>query len=312
MLALNNSDVVFELEGLNSTPALRHVFFSLALTSYLLTVAVNLMLVVTVCLHPALHQPIYIFVCNLCVNGICGASCFYPKMMHDLRTRVHAITYGGCLGQMFVIYTYVFCEFTSLTVMAYDRYVAICRPLRYRVLMTARRVATLLLLTWAFSMLEAAAGITLTAMLPVCGRRVRNMFCTNWEVVKLSCSDTTANNIYGLALTVSHVLQTALILVSYGHLVRAAVRSRADRRKFVQTCLPHLVTLLVFTGSLVFEVMYARYGGAGALQPLRNALAAEFLVVPPLVNPAIYGMNLQQIRIRILNRVTAAGTRASD
>ncbi|CAN9511224.1 unnamed protein product [Ophioblennius macclurei] len=278
----------------------------------MLTVALNLMLIVTVCLHPVLHEPIYIFVCNLCVNGICGASCFYPKILHDLLARSHIITYGGCLGQMFVIYTYVFCEFTSLTVMAYDRYVAICRPLQYRTLMTSRCVATLLLLTWTFSMLEAAGGIILTAMLPICGRHIRKIFCTNWEVVKLSCSDTIANNIYGFSLTISHMLQTALILVSYGHLVRASIRSRSDRRKFVQTCLPHLLTLLVFAASLVFDIMYSRYGGAGTLQLLRNVLAAEFLVVPPLVNPAIYGMNLQQIRARILNRFTATWHQGSE
>uniref|UniRef100_A0A3B5AUJ7 G-protein coupled receptors family 1 profile domain-containing protein n=1 Tax=Stegastes partitus TaxID=144197 RepID=A0A3B5AUJ7_9TELE len=297
----NNTDIVFVLQGLNGSLTDRQIYFAFALMSYSFTLFVNVTLIVTVCLDKTLHEPIYIFVCNLCFNGICGASCFYPKLLHDLLADSHVITYVGCLTQMVASYSYAFCEFTSLTVMAFDRYVAICRPLQYRALMTVQKVAQLLLLTWCFSMAEAIVGITLTSRLPLCGRNIPKIFCTNWEVVKLSCTDTTVNNIYGFLLTVSHVLQTVLILVSYAHLVRAAIRSQSDRRKFVQTCLPHLVTLLIFTVSLVFDTMYSRYGGGSVMTELRNALAAEFLVVPPLINPVIYGMNLHQIRSRIVH-----------
>ncbi|XP_076591247.1 olfactory receptor 6N1-like [Chaetodon auriga] len=296
----NISEVVFVLQGLNDSLTNRQIYFTFALTSYLFTIFVNLMLIATVCLEKALHEPIYIFLCNLCLNGVCGASSFYPKLLHDLLADSHVITYTGCLSQIFVVYSYVFCEFTSLTVMAYDRYLAICKPLQYRTLMTVQRVAQLLLLTWSFSLLETVVGVCLTARLPLCGRHIQKIFCTNWEVVKLSCSDTTVNNIYGFVLMFSHVLQTGLILVSYTRLVRASLRLHSDRKKFIQTCLPHLVTLLVFTGSLVFDIMYSRYGGS-TLQALQNALAAEFLVVPPLINPIIYGINLHQIRSRILH-----------
>uniref|UniRef100_A0A3B4TPY8 Olfactory receptor n=1 Tax=Seriola dumerili TaxID=41447 RepID=A0A3B4TPY8_SERDU len=297
---INSTEIVFVLQGLNDSDTNRQIYFALALVSYLFTIFVNVTLIVTVCLEKTLHEPIYLFLCNLCVNGICGASSFYPKLLHDLLADSHVITYTGCLTQIFVVYSYVFCEFTSLTVMAYDRYMAICRPLQYRAVMTAQRVAQLLLLTWGFSLLETVVGVSFTATLPLCGHHVRKLFCTNWEVVKLSCSDTTVNNIYGFVLMFSHVSQTGLIVVSYVHLVRSSLRSRSDRRKFVQTCLPHLVTLLVFTISLVFDSMYSRYGSSSALQALQNMLAAEFLVVPPLINPIIYGINLQQIRSRIL------------
>ncbi|KAM9318574.1 olfactory receptor 2G6-like [Pholidichthys leucotaenia] len=299
----NNSEILFVLQGLNNTLTNRQIYFALALMSYLFTLFVNLTLIVTICVDKMLHEPIYIFLCSLSFNSICGASSFYPKLLHDLLADAHVITYVGCLSQMFVMYCYVFCEFTGLTVMAYDRYLAICRPLQYRALMTAQKVAKLLLLTWVFSLLESAVGITLTSRLPLCGHHIPKIFCTNWEVVKLSCSDTTINNIYGFVLLLSHMSQTGLILVSYGYLVQASVRSHTDRRKFVQTCLPHLIALLIFTTSLVFDTLYSRYGGGGGIaEVLQNILAAEFLVVPPLVNPIIYGMNLQQIRIRILHR----------
>ncbi|XP_051255019.1 olfactory receptor 15-like [Dicentrarchus labrax] len=299
----NNSEMIIELQGLNDSLANRQIYFALALTSYLITIFVNLMLIATVCVEKSLHEPLYIFLCNLCLNGICGASSFYPKLLHDLLADSHIITYGGCLTQIFVVYSYVFCEFTSLTIMAFDRYLAICRPLQYRTLMTVQRVVQLLLLTWSFTLLETAVGVILTARLPLCGRHVTKIFCTNWEVVKLACSDTTVNNVYGFVLTFSHLSQTGLILVSYGYLVRAALKLQSSRRKFIQTCLPHLITLLVFTTSLMFDTMYSRYGSS-TLQALRNALAAEFLVVPPLINPIIYGINLHQIRSKIFHNFT--------
>lgn len=288
----------------------RRIYFTFALMSYLFTLFINLMLIVTIYLDSTLHEPVYIFLCNLCLNGICGASGFYPKMLHDLLADSQVITFTGCLTQIFVLYCYIFCDFTSLTVMAYDRYLAICKPLEYRALMTAQRVARLLVLIWCYSLLETIVGIILTARLTFCSRNIHKIICTNWEVVKLSCSDTEGNNIYGFVLTVSHLSQTVLILMSYNRLVRVSLRSLSSRKKFIQTCLPHLVVLVVFATTGLFDAMYARYG-SGTLQTAPNVLAAVFLVVPPLVNPIIYGINLQQIRSRIILKITHKAARPS-
>lgn len=299
----NMSQLVLELQGLNQSTEVRQVFLVVALCWYLLTLLLNLTLVLTICLDQQLHQPIYIFVCNLCLNGLWGASCFYPKLLHDLLADAHLVPYTGCLAQLFNIYAYVFSQVSSLTLMAYDRYLAICRPLQYGTVMSVQKVCWLLLLAWIFSLLESLGGTILTRRLTLCSRRLPKLFCTNWEVVKLSCfaSDTTLNNIYGYVLMFSHLSQTALILVSYTHLVSAALRLRSKRRKFVQTCVPHLVTLLVFTITLVFDVLYSRYG-SDTQQVLKNLLAAAFLVVPPLINPVIYGINLHQLRSKIFLR----------
>ncbi|XP_058489307.1 putative gustatory receptor clone PTE03 [Solea solea] len=300
---MNNSELVLQLHGLNDSLANRHIYFALSLTVYMFTIFVNVILIATVCMEKMLHEPIYIFLCNLCFNGICGASSFYPKLLLDLLADSHVITYAGCLGQMCAVYCYVFCEFTSLTVMAYDRYVAICRPLQYHILMTPQKVAQMLLLTWCFSILEILVGVILTARLPLCGQHVHKLYCTNWEVVKLSCNgDIAINNVYGFVLMFSHLLQTTFILLSYVHLVHASLRSHSNRRKFMQTCLPHLITLLIFTLSLMFDTLYSRYGSVHELM-LRNLMSAEFLVVPPLVNPIIYGINLQHIRSGILHNL---------
>ncbi|KAM6932825.1 LOW QUALITY PROTEIN: putative olfactory receptor 7A2 [Lycodopsis pacificus] len=227
-------------------------------TLILIIIVVNVMLIVTVFLEKTLHEPVYVFLCNLWVNGLCGASAFYLKLLHDLVADAHVVTYAGCLTRGLLS---VFCEFTGLTVMVYDRYLAVCRPLRYRALM-----ALLLLLTWCFLLLETAIGVALTAGLPLSGCHIDKIFCTNWEVVKLSCIDTTVN-----------------------------------RKKFVQTCLPHLAALLVFTSSLVFDVMYSRCrvpGGPAAHQPHYGAKSSS---IPHHLQ---YGINLHQIRTRILQNLS--------
>ncbi|XP_057695281.1 olfactory receptor 52D1-like [Corythoichthys intestinalis] len=297
----NATQFTFELAGLGERGPLRGAYFALALAGYSLTMVLNVTLVATVAAEKTLHRPVYVLVCNLCVSGVLGASCFYPKLLHDLLSRAHRASYAGCLVQIGALYWYVFCQLAGLTAMAYDRYVAICRPLSYRAVMTAPRTGLILLLTWLPPLAETAAGTALTARLPLCGRRLRRLFCTNWAVVKLSCADTAVNDAYGMALIVLHVAQAVLIGVSYGRLVRAALRSRLDRRRFARTCAPHLLTLGVFMGSLLFDTLFQRYGdGGGHLEALRHALAVEFMVVPPLLNPLVYGVHLRPVRRRVL------------
>ncbi|XP_034148888.1 olfactory receptor 4S1-like [Esox lucius] len=292
-------EIVFVLHGLNLTQTSRHIYFAFILILYLFTIFINSTLILTIVLEKMLHDPMYLFLCNLCINGIIGASSFYPKILYDISFDSHVITYIGCLTQILVIYFYVYCEFTNLTMMAYDRYVAICKPLHYHCIMTIRKVWTLILLTWLFSLLEVTIGIVPTVRLPLCGVDIDKLYCSNWAVVQLSCVDTTGNNIAGFIFICSHFFQALLILISYVNIIKASLRSRADRRKFMQTCLPHIITLANFSTSLFFDSIYARYGSNTRLLALRNIMSVEFLVVPPLLNPIIYGMKLTQIQNRV-------------
>ncbi|XP_061072129.1 olfactory receptor 8I2-like [Conger conger] len=295
----NATKIMFVLQGLHETVLSKHSYFAVTLLVYLFTILANVTLIVTIILEKTLHEPMLIFVCNLCLNGLFGASTFYPKILVDLLSHLGVTSYEACLAQIFVIYSYVFCEFTTLTVMAYDRYVAICKPLNYHSIITPQKVAKLLLFTWLFSICESVIVVGLVARLPLCGFNIDKIYCTAWAVVKLSCVDTTINNIYGSILMCFHISQSLLILISYVNIVKASVRSQEDRSKFMQTCLPHLIALTNFLIALVFDIMYARYGPSGGLQALRNFMSLEYLVVPPLLNPLIYGLRLNQIRRRI-------------
>uniref|UniRef100_A0AAY5L403 Olfactory receptor n=1 Tax=Esox lucius TaxID=8010 RepID=A0AAY5L403_ESOLU len=293
---MEREEIVFVLHGLNETQTNRHIYFVFILILYLFTMFINVTLICAIVLEKMLHDPMYLFLCNLCVNGIIGASSFYPKILYDILVDSHVITYIGCLTQIFFIYFYVYCECTNLTVMAYDRYVAICKPLHYHCIMTIRKVWTLILLTCFFSLLEVTIGIVLTARLTLCNVDIDKFYCSNWAVVKLSCVDTSLNNLAAYIVILTHFSQTIFILISYVKIIKVSICSQTGRRKFMQTCLPHLITLSNFVISLLFDVMYARYGSNNSLLALRNIMSVEFLVVPPLINPIIYGMNLSQIR----------------
>ncbi|XP_017542845.2 olfactory receptor 10A3-like [Pygocentrus nattereri] len=293
-------EFMFVLHGLNDSKTNKHIYFSFGLVVYIVTMFVNFTLIITIILSKTLHEPMYLFICNLYVNGICGASAFYPKILADLFSDSHVISYTGCLIQMYIIYCYIFCELTCLTAMAYDRYVAICKPLEYHNIMTHQKVVNLLIFIWFFSILETSVLTALTSQLRLCGNDIDKLYCFNWDVVKLSCTDVTVNSIYGNIVIFTHVFQAVLIIISYIRIVRASMKSKTERVKFMQTCIPHLITLMNFSISVFLDLMCARYGKGQELKALRNILGIEFLVVPPLLNPIIYGLKMTQIRRQLV------------
>ncbi|XP_023662885.1 olfactory receptor 8A1-like [Paramormyrops kingsleyae] len=300
-----STEMIFFLSGLNDTRQNKLIYFFCSFFIYLFTIFVNLTLVVTVMFNRVLHEPMYIFLCNLCVNGIYGATSFYPKFLLDLLSESHIISYSACVTQIFLVHSYMLCELSNLTVMAYDRYVAICKPLWYHPIMTPGKVGKLLLAPWLLSFMEILIGVLLIVRLTLCGSKINKLYCTNWDVVKLSCTDTSMNNFYGYGILITHLTQALLIVISYFHIIRICVRSKAEQNKFMETCLPHLITLGSFTLSVVFDVLYARYGTSSSMQGLRSFFSIEYLIIPPLLNPLIYGLKLKQIRLsvwRLLSR----------
>ncbi|XP_035240731.1 putative gustatory receptor clone PTE03 [Anguilla anguilla] len=295
----NSTTIVFILQRLNETMSTKHTYFAVTLLVYLFTIFVNVTLIVTIILERTLHEPMFIFLCSLCVNGILGACTFYPKILVDLSSDLSVTSYKACLTQIFLLYSYACCEFTTLAMMAYDRYIAICKPLNYHSIITPRKVMKLLIFTWLLSICESGFGVVMISRVPLCGFYIDKIYCTLWAVAKLSCVDTTINNVYGTILSVFHIAQVVLILISYVDIVKASVRSQEERNKFMQTCLPHLISLANFTVSVIFDLMYSRYGPTSRLHALRNFMSVEYLVLPPILNPLIYGLKLNQIRRRI-------------
>ncbi|XP_062407955.1 olfactory receptor 1D2-like [Sardina pilchardus] len=226
----NNSTLMFFiLSGLQDSEVYKPLYFWLAFVLYILIIVANLTLIFIVTVDKSLHEPMYIFICNLCANGLYGTVGFYPKFLLDLQSDVHTISYSWCVIQTYVIYTSVMCEITVLTVMSYDRFVAICRPLQYHNILTPRAVLKLLALAWTYPLL-------------VC------------------------------------------------------MSSKEGKTKFTKTCVPHILVLVIFSMTALFDVFYSWDGSKNLPVAVRNALSLQFVIIPPLLNPIIYGLQLPQIR----------------
>lgn len=295
-----NKTNVFYLSGFDPTTNRGLVFTSLLLC-YCLIWLVNGAVILVIILEEKLHEPMYIFLCNLCINSLYGTTALYPKLLFDLVTNNHTISYAGCLLQVFVIYTYASTEFSILALMAYDRYVAICRPLEYHSAMTKRKVVLLVCFSRLVPCLCLTAVMTMTSLLHLCGSRIHKLYCENWSILKLSCNSITANNIVGYFIIVFYFCHNVFIMCSYVPLLKCALKSGDGRKKFTQTCVPHLFCLLNVLVALLFDLIYTRYGSPSLSASVRNFMALQFLLFPPILNPLIYGLNLTQVRNRLLN-----------
>ncbi|XP_062312143.1 olfactory receptor 10H28-like [Osmerus eperlanus] len=285
----------FTLSGLNEILYYKVTLFCLTLLFYCVIIIVNMTLIVTIIMYKNLHEPMYIFICNLCINGLFGTAGFYPKFLVDLLSHHHGISYIGCVFQGFVMYSFVFIDICLLSVMAYDRYVAICRPLKYHSVMTRQRVAQLVSFSWLAPLGLMSTYIIFTFQLKLCGSHIQKLYCAGWLILKLSCAATIAN-----VTIMFYVILGIFIVCSYVQLIRSCLKSLDNRGKFLRTCVPHLLALCNITIAVLFDVMYMRFGLLSFPQSLQNFMSIDMVIVPPLFNPLIYGLTLTQIRNRVL------------
>lgn len=283
--------------------------FSFTLLYFCVILFANICVIMIIILDENLHEPMYILLCNFCINGLFGTSGFYPKFLLDLLSPSPEISYAGCLLQAFVMYSFACCDLSILAVMAYDRYLAICRPLHYHSYMNKTRLSQLVCFSWFTPFCNLTINILLTSRLKLCVSKIPKLFCVNWVIVKLACPDneTISNTVVSYATIIIYVSHGFFILWTYMHMVRTCVKSKDDRVKFMQTCVPHLISLFTFLFVIVFDLMYMRFGSEDFPQNLQNFIAIEFLLFPPLMNPLIYGLKLAKIRNRILGIVYLTG-----
>ncbi|XP_076836482.1 olfactory receptor 52E8-like [Brachyhypopomus gauderio] len=292
--------VVYTLMEPKELLTYRFTYFTGVLLLYLLIMFLNSSLCTVIVMVKTLHKPMYIFVFNLCANGIFGAIGFYPKFMHDLYFDSYVISSYMCALQSFVIYSALMCEYTTLTVIAYDRYIAICRPLDYHSILTKYTCGKLILFSWMLPTITMIIALILSNQQPVCGSHIEKLYCDNWSIVKLSCQSNVPNNIFGFIAILLHLCLVIFVIVSYVKLIGACRASLESRKKFWQTCVPHMLSLINSMVASLFDTMYSRYGANDVPESLRIFFSLEMIVVPPLFNPFIYGLKLTEIRQRLL------------
>ncbi|MEQ2186416.1 hypothetical protein GOODEAATRI_028195 [Goodea atripinnis] len=216
----------------------------------------------------------------------------------SILSDVHTISVTFCFTQIYCLHSYLTIEFYNLTAMSYDRYVSICHPLQYHQLMTAKITVYLIATLWVFSFLGICVTTSLSFSLQLCSNFINKVYCNNYSIVKLACSDTTVNNIYGLvASALTTFITVVLIIYTYLKILKECYSgSKQTRQKAIITCTPHLASLLNYTFGVCFEIVQSRLNMDHVPNMMRIFLSLYFLTCQPLFNPVMYGLNLSKIR----------------
>ncbi|XP_053469448.1 olfactory receptor 6N2-like [Ictalurus furcatus] len=275
----------------------RYVYFLITLTVYILIIVFNTVVIFVIVMNKCLHEPMYIFIAALLCNALFGATALYPKLLTDLLSEKQVSFYHGCLFQAFCVYTYAASEFMLLSAMAYDRYVSICKPLHYSNIVKMPTVRKLICFSWFLPCCAMSIGYILLSLLPLCNFKMNRIYCDSYSIIKLSCTGTSVINLFGLAIfSVAVFPPVIFIIYSYMRILAVCLKNSKDfRRKALQTCLPHLLIFINFSVNICFEIINNRLESNQIPHIITIILSVEYLLIPPLFNPIIYGLKLQEI-----------------
>ncbi|XP_036054123.1 olfactory receptor 1D2 [Onychomys torridus] len=283
-------DSEFLLLGLSEVPEHQRILFWTFLSMYLVTVVGNVLIILAIGSDSHLHTPMYFFLANLSFTDLFFVTNTIPKMLVNLQSQNKAISYTGCLTQLYFLVSLVALDNLILAVMAYDRYVAICRPLHYSTAMSPKLCILLLILCWALSVLYGLIHTILMTKVTFCGsRKIHYIFCEMYVLLRLACSDTHINHMVLIATGCFIFLAPfGFMIISYIWIARAIIRipSASSKYKAFSTCASHLAVVALFYGTLC--MVY--------LQPLHtysmkdSVATVMYAVVTPMMNPFIYSL----------------------
>nr|XP_027303368.2 olfactory receptor 14C36-like [Anas platyrhynchos] len=294
----NSSSVSeFLLLAFSNKRELQLLHFALFLGIYLAALLGNGLILSAVACHHRLHTPMYFFLLNLALLDLGCISTTLPKAMANALWDTRAISYQGCIAQVFFLFFLFGSEYYLLTIMAYDRYVAVCKPLHYGSLLGSRACAQMAAAAWGSGFLDAVLHTANTFSLPLChSNAVDQFFCEIPHILKLSCSDAYLREVGALVFSVSLCFGCfVFIVVSYVQIFRAVLRmpSCQDRHKAFSTCLPHLAVVSLFVNTAIFAYLKPPSISSPSLDLV---FALLYSVVPPALNPLIYSMRNQELK----------------
>ncbi|KAM7181119.1 olfactory receptor 52D1-like [Macrochelys suwanniensis] len=271
-------------------------------TFYIIGLLGNVTVLFVVGKEQTLHKPMYLLLCMLALTDIATSSSVVPKALCIFWFNLKGITVGGCLAQMFFLHTVAVMHSTVLVTMAFDRYIAICNPLRYATILTKGRIAKLGLVGLIKAVLFILPMPLLLNTLPFCSNRViPHTHCEPIAVAKISCGDITVNRMYGLVIVFVVVgLDMMLIALSYGLIIRALLKisSKKAHQKALNTCTAHVIVMITCYTSGFFSPLIHRFG-EGIAPHVHIILADLYLLIPPMLNPIIYGVKTKELRDKV-------------
>ncbi|XP_026232636.1 olfactory receptor 8-like [Anabas testudineus] len=287
---------VFAMYG--NTDHLKYLFFTLALLFYISVIFANTLLIFIIYVNRNLHEPMYLFLCNLFVNEIYGSTSLLPCLMVQILSDTHEISVFFCFIQIFNIHTYIAVELGTLTIMAYDRYTCICKPLHYNTIITTRKVQIVILVIWVVSFVEVGVLLSFTIRLKRCRTVINNIYCAYHLVVELSClSDRTVSPINDLifGLIFGVVVPVSYITYSYIKILSVCLKASTETKiKAFDTCTPHLISLISFVFACFYSLISQRFN-MSLFPYLGVVLSMYVVIIQPLQNPIIYGLKLSNV-----------------
>ncbi|XP_073410933.1 olfactory receptor 8I2-like [Dendrobates tinctorius] len=279
----------FTLLGLVTNSQAQMVLFVIFFVIYVLTIIGNFMIIVIIQRESCLHKPMYFFLANLSFLEIFYTSAVTPNNLGNLLQEKKTISFVGCFTQMFFFIGLGSSECVLLTVMAYDRYIAICHPLLYSTRMSPSLCVWLLCLSWAIGFSNSLVHTVYTALLPFCkDHLIRHFFCDIPSLLKLSCRNTYPNELVSLFVGGFVIVGSFMLtLLSYIHILKVVLKipSQSGRKKAFSTCGSHLIVVVIFFGTVISTYILP---GTDSYSEQKRLLSVMYGVMTPLINPVIY------------------------
>ncbi|KAM3654141.1 olfactory receptor 14A16-like [Ammospiza maritima maritima] len=304
---MSNSSSIrhFLLLAFAHTRQLQLLHFCLLLGISLAALLGNGLIISAITCGHHLHTPMFFFLLNLALSDLGSVCTTVPKAMHNSLWDTRNISYSGCAAQVFLFAFFISAEVSLLTVMCYNRYVSICKPLHYGTLLGSRACAHMAAAAWASGFLNALMHTANTFSLPLChGNTLGQFFCEIPQILKLSCSHSTLRKLGVIVVSALLLFGCFVFMVfSYVHIFRAVLRipSEQGRHKAFSTCLPHLAVVSLFVSTCIFTYLKPP---SISFPSLDLALSVLYLVVPPALNPLIYSLRNQELKAAVWRLMT--------
>ncbi|XP_004081448.1 olfactory receptor 142-like [Oryzias latipes] len=273
----------------------RYFYFFMMLTVYILIVCSNCTIISLIVIHKNLHEPMYIFIAALLTNSVLFSTNIYPKLLTDFLSNEQVISYQACLFQILVFYSFSCSEFLLLAAMSYDRYVSICKPLQYAIIMRKTVVFILLGLAWIAPVCHVVVPVVGNVKSKLCSFTLNGIFCNN-SINYLFCAGSKALLTFGLVTLFNIVILPMLFIIfTYVKILLVVYKScREVRRKAAETCLPHLLVLINYSCLMTYDIIIIRLE-SNFSKTARFVMTLQMIMYNPLCNPIIYGLKMTEI-----------------